>query len=98
MNSELIPKTKEQVCAADFFCNECDTIERIEEEPLHEIQTYKVKKSQLLKFVKFAGKLSLQKQKDPVTVPTNAEKLRVEKKEKRKQARYNIYRYIFKIY
>ena len=56
LNSELIPKTKEQACAADFFCNECDTIEKIEEEPLHEIQTYKGKKEPIIKICEVCGK------------------------------------------
>jgi hypothetical protein len=44
LNSELIPETKEQVCEADFFCNECDAIEKTEEEPIQEATITKTKK------------------------------------------------------
>jgi len=56
LHSELIPETKEQVCEADFFCNECDMIEKTEEEPIHGIQTYIGKKEPTLKQCEVCGK------------------------------------------
>ena len=49
LHSEPTTETEEQVCEADFFGKECDTIEKTEEEPIHGIQTYRDKKEPTLK-------------------------------------------------
>jgi len=56
LHSELITEKEEQICEADFFGKECDTIEKTEEEPIHEIQRYKGKKEPIIKFCEVCGK------------------------------------------
>jgi hypothetical protein len=46
LHSEPITETEEQVCEADFFGKECDTIEKTGEEPIMGYRNIKVKKNQ----------------------------------------------------
>ena len=46
LHSEPKTETEEQVCEADFFGKECDTIEKTGEEPIMGYRNIKVKKNQ----------------------------------------------------
>jgi hypothetical protein len=80
----FVPEAKEQVCEADFFGNECDTIEKTEEEPIHEIQTYKGKKEPILKKCEVCGKTFSAQTKRALVCSVNCRKAKSRNKTKEK--------------
>ncbi len=84
LHSEPITETEEQVCVADFFGKECDTIEKTVEEPIYGIQTYKNKKELTLRQCEVCGKTFAAKTKRTVTCSPDCRKAKSREKEKEK--------------
>jgi hypothetical protein len=84
LHSEPMTETEEQVCVADFFGTECDTIEKTVEEPIYGIQTYKNKKELTLKQCEVCGKTFPAKTKRTVTCSPDCRKAKSREKGKEK--------------